>query len=406
MATDLDAVAATFPIRDELAFLNHAGVAPISPPAADALRRYADQFERRAYVDAGWYATLEHGRQQVAALLNARGPHEIAYVPNTATGLGLVAKGLDWRAGDTVVITGVEYPANRYPWEDLTHTHGVRLIEVPERPDGRIPAERIADAIRDDTRVVAISAVQYASGFRADLAAISETVRAASSSKSPCYLCVDAIQQLGVVPMDVRAMGIDFLAADGHKWLLAPEGAGLFYCHEDLIERLRPTVVGAMSMVNPLAFDDYAFRFQDTAKRFEPGSLNVPGLVALAASVDLLLDVGIENIWHRVEQLTAHLAAGLKAKGWGVFSPRTSGGERSGIVSFTPPADSPFARGEHPAGQPRVSSPGANASDLNRVVAELKRDGIILAHRAGRLRASPHFHNTPHHLDRLLDALP
>jgi len=396
MPTDLAAAAASFPIRDELAFLNHAGVAPISPPAAEAVRRFADQYERRAYVDAGWYPTLEHGRKQIATLLNARGPHEIAYVANTATGLGLVAKGLDWRPGDTVVITGVEYPANRYPWEDLTHTHGVRLIEVPQLPDGRIPAARVADAIRDDTRVVAISAVQYASGFRADLAAIAETAHAASSAKSPCYLCVDAIQQLGVVPMDVQAMGIDFLAADGHKWLLAPEGAGLFYCHEDLIPLLRPAIVGAMSMVNPLAFDQYEFRFQDTAKRFEPGSLNLPGLLGLVASVDLLLDVGIDNIWQRVEQLTAHLAAGLKSKGYDLFSSRSSDGERSGILSFTPP---------RATGNPGTPVPGLNP-DLKTLVHTLQKQGIIITARADRLRASPHFHNTTEHLDRLLDALP
>src|SRR5690606_2755265 len=151
--------------RRRMAFFNHAGVAPISGPAADALRSYARQAESSAYIDAGWHRRIEQIKASAARLIHARGRHEIAFVPNTTTGLALVANGSDWQAGDSVIITTVEYPANRYPWENITRRYpGVELIEVPQLPDGRIDPEDVCEEIRDRTRIVAISHVQYASG--------------------------------------------------------------------------------------------------------------------------------------------------------------------------------------------------------------------------------------------------
>ena len=202
-----------FPILRELTFLNHAGVAPISGRAAQALRQYAAEAETQAYYRSSWYDQVRRIKRVTAKLINADGVEEVAFVANTSTGLNMVAGGIDWVAGDNVVITNVEYPANRYPWENLKRL-GVGLIEVEQDSHGRIDSEDVANAVTNRTRIVSVSHVQYSSGFFMDLKPISDMVHRAGG-----YLCVDAIQSIGAVPVDVQAMGIDFLAADGHKWL-------------------------------------------------------------------------------------------------------------------------------------------------------------------------------------------
>jgi selenocysteine lyase/cysteine desulfurase len=241
----------------------------------------------------------------------------------------------------------------------------------------------VCDAITDRTRVVSISHVQFASGFRIDLKPISDMVHRAGG-----HLCVDAIQSVGLLPVDVEAMGIDFLSADGHKWLLGPEGAGIFYCREELCPLLRPSVVGWMNMIDAENYGDYKFEFQPDARRFEPGSWNIPGIVGLGASIDMLLEVGIENVWARVDALTGRLCAGLAEKGYHLFSPRVDPHEHSGIVIFDAPE--------------RIGGPDSHS----KIVHELGQQKIVIASREGRLRVSPHFYNSPEQMDRLIEALP
>ena len=367
-----------FPILSELDFFNHAGVAPISGPAARALEAYAEQAAGRAYVDAGWYRRIAEVKGLAAELIKAAGKEEIAFIPNTSSGLALVAGGVDWRRGDDVVITSVEYPANRYPWMDLQR-HGVRVIEVDPLPDGRVDPEDVCEAITDRTRVVSLSHVQYASGHRIDLRPIADTVHHAGG-----WLCVDGIQSVGVLPVNVAADGVDFLAADGHKWMLGPEGCGFFYCREDLVRELHPAVVGWMNMVDAHDYGDYRFEFQNDARRFEPGSYNVPGILALGASLELLLDTGIETIWSKVEALNEQLAAGLAERGYHVFSPRERPEERSGIVVFEP----------------------RSGVETGQVLEAARRQRVVIVRREGRLRASPHFYNRPEQIDHLLESLP
>jgi len=372
-----------FPILAEHDFFNHAGVAPLSKRAADALRTFAAQAERHSYHQQGWYRKVREVKKLAARLINAAGgEHEIAFVANTSTGISTIAKGMNWRRGDHVVITNVEYPANRYPWEDLRR-FGVEMIEVEQLPDGRIDVEDLTEAITDKTRIVAVSHVQYASGCRVDLKPISDLVH-----KVGGYLCVDAIQSVGAMPVDVQAMGIDFLTADGHKWLLGPEGCGILYVKADLAELLHPNVVGWMNMVNASDYGNYQFEFEKDARRFEPGSYNLPGIFALAASMELLLEVGMSEVWSRIEALTDRLCEGLKRKGYRVFSPRGIG-EKSGIVTFEPPAAT--TRGTPP---------------LPHIVSELEKQNIVIVIREGRLRVSPHFYNTAEQIDRLIAALP
>ena len=235
-------------------------------------------------------------------------------------------------------------------------------------------------AAADDsrTRLVALSHVEFASGQRHDLARIGSFCRENGS-----YFCVDAIQSIGVMPVDVAKMKIDFLAADGHKWMLGPEGAGIFYCRRELLETMRPLVVGWMNVVNAIDYGHYDFTLRPDAGRFECGSYNVGGLLALKASIELLTTVGIDAIWARIHAITNRLIAGLQAKGFQIISPREER-EASGIVSFISP------RGGHEA-----------------LARTLRQDHHIeLALREGRLRCSPHFYNTNQQIDRLLELLP
>ncbi|MEM9414129.1 MAG: aminotransferase class V-fold PLP-dependent enzyme [Planctomycetota bacterium] len=368
---------AEFPVLGEVDFFNHAAVAPISGRAAKAMRDAADACTKRSYLTPGWYGDVLRVKQVAAELIHARGPHEIAFIPNTTTGLAMLAGGLDWQQGDRVVITDVEYPANRYPWTDLKR-YGVEVVEAKQRKDQRIAVQDVVALIDERTRVVALSHVQYASGFRIDLKPIAEAVHAVGG-----VLCVDAIQSVGVLPVDVQAMGIDFLSADGHKWMLGPEGAGFLYCHEDLVPRVTPPIAGWMGRVNALDYGSYDERYQPDARRFEPGTWNIAGIRAMGASLSLLNEVGIGTVWQRVDALNQHLRQGLAGMGYRVVTP-DGPGERSGIVSFVPPA--------------RI--------DPESVAKTLQSERIILAMRGGRLRASPHFYNSIEQVDRLVAALP
>lgn len=373
-------VDAEFPILGRWDFFNHAGVAPIPARARRALEKYAQQAAEDAYMTGKWYRQAEQVRQLAAKLINAS-HHEIAFAKNTSEGLAFVANGLTWNAGDEIIGTEIEYPSNVYPWMDLAQRFGARHIMLPEK-EGRIPTEDVLAAITPRTRMVALSHVEYGSGYRNDLAAIGKVCR-----ERGILLCVDAIQSCGAVPVDVQAMNIDFLSADGHKWLLGPEGLGIFYCRKELIAQVRPEI-GWMNVINATAYEDFDFTLRADARRFECGSYNLAGILAMGASLELFFEVGLNLVHRRILALTDHLAGKLTEKGYRVFSPRTPDAAghdpRSGIVSFDAP----------------------NRADHDKIVRTLEAQKIIVVQRIGRLRASPHFYNTPEQLDRLVAALP
>mgnify|MGYP001222481080 CR=1 FL=1 len=372
---DVGAIRSEMPITRHYNFLDHAAVAPISGRAAAALRRFAEEAETHAHVRGAMYPEVKRIRQQSARLLNCH-PEEVTFVKNTSEGLSYVANGLSFSKGDNIVTAGCEFPANVYPWMNL-RSAGVQLKMVPE-DKGRVPLERIVELIDERTRVVTISAVQFASGFRTDLAKLGTVCQ-----QRGVLFCVDAIQALGCIPIDVRAMKIDFLSADGHKWLLAPEGAGIFYCRHELLGLLRPSSVGWLGVKNPMNFCDYRLEFRDDARRFDGGSYNVPGIFALGASIDWMLEIGIDKIWERVRTLTDRLVAGVQEKGYRVVSSRELS-EASGIVAF-------------------VSA----THDHARIVSHLRQEyRTVIAAREGRLRASPHFYNTEEEIDHLVEHLP
>ncbi|MCC7351602.1 MAG: aminotransferase class V-fold PLP-dependent enzyme [Phycisphaerales bacterium] len=371
-----------FPILRQWRFFNHAAVTAIPHRVAQAMRQYVDEAESSAYIGADWYPKIESLRQSVARLINAHGD-EIAFIKNTGEGLSLVANALEWKAGDRIVTTNVEYPANIYPWMEVARRFGAELILVGEETDEqgrrRVPLDKILhEAGHARTRMVTLSHVEFASGQRHDLATIGRFCRERGK-----LLCVDAIQSVGAIPVDVTAMNIDYLSADGHKWLLAPEAAGIFYCRRDLVPRTRPLTIGWMNIVNAMDFGTYDYTLKDTARRFENGSLNVAGLLGLKASVELFLEIGMDAVAGRLKLLTDRLIAGLEERGFPIVSPR-DGESWSGITSFTAPH-----------------------LDCEKLVKTLRQEfKTEISLRVGRLRCSPHFYNTEKQIDQLVQLLP
>jgi cysteine desulfurase/selenocysteine lyase len=371
-----------FPVLRRWDFFNHAGVAPLPHVASKAMRQYAREAEAGAYLGTSWFADIEKLRQSAAALINCH-RDEIAFVKNTSEGISIVANGIDWQWGNRIVTTAVEYPANIYPWMEQSRGRGCQLVMVPEETDANgcqhVPVEKIlAEADHPQTRLVTLSHVEFASGQRHDITRIGEFCR--SHGK---LFCVDAIQSLGVLPIDVQAMKIDFLSADGHKWLLGPEGAGIFYCSRELIERIRPLMVGWMNVIDAQQYGSYNYTLRSDAGRFECGSYNVCGLLGFRASLELLRSLRTGAVAQRIRELTDRLIGGLTAKGYQVLSPRDKW-QWSGIVSFA------SAKHNH-----------------DQIVAGLRKEHRIeIALREGRLRCSPHFYNTEQQIDRLVETLP
>jgi selenocysteine lyase/cysteine desulfurase len=363
-----------FPVTKRWAFFDHAAVAPLCAPAQRAIVEWSADVAENAIVNLrAWNARIESTRSLAGRLLNCE-PLDIAFIKNTSEGIGIVAEGYPWKPGDNVVTAAEEYPANIYPWMNLTD-RGVELRAVASR-DRRLWIDDIHAALDARTRIVSLSFVEFASGFRNDLDAMGEICR-----RRGILFCVDAIQGLGVFPLDVQKTPIDFLAADGHKWLLGAEGAGILYVKRDLVERLHPVGVGWNSVIGGTNFTKIDFRLKPHAGRWESGSLNVAGVVALGASLQLLLDLGIPVVAERVLFLTDQLCAQAPKSGCEVYSSR-QGNDRSGIVSLIP-----------------------GDRDVRALVRCCRDAGVIINQRAGRLRISPHCYNTPEELDRLLDTL-
>jgi selenocysteine lyase/cysteine desulfurase len=349
-------------------------VAPLTARAQQALAEYAADLADNGDVhEKRWSQRVEEVRDLAGRLLNAD-PADIAFLKNTSEGIGIVAEGFPWQSGDNVVTAQEEYPANLYPWMNL-RARGVETRLVASRA-GRLDIDDIRAAIDPRTRVLSLSFVEYASGYRNDLTALGGLCR-----ERGIFFCVDAIQGLGVLPLDVRNMPIDALAADGHKWLLGPEGAALFYLRRELVERLRPIGVGWNSVVRPRDFAALDFRLKAHAGRWESGSLNVAGITALGASLLLLLEIGIPRIAQRLHELTNYLCERARHAGFEVYSSRRPD-EWSGIVSLL--------------------APGPDARSF---VKFCRLHDLVINHRADRIRVSPHCYNTLEEIDRLLACL-
>jgi len=368
---------ALFPITRRAVYLNHAAV---SPPPITTIRAVESQLkdvnENGSINFRSWFAVKEEARKLLASLLGAR-PEQVAFVRNTSDALSTVANGLTWKQGDNIVTFSREFPSNVYPWLRIRDVFGVEVRMCEER-GGRIDLAELESLFDGNTRVVTISHVQYASGFRIDLERLGRITR-----QHDALLVVDAIQALGVIPTDVEAELIDVAAGGGHKWLLSPEGVGYLYLSDRARERIQPMLVGWVSVPNP---DDY-FNFEQGWNRgtlaWETGTGPASLLHGFRASLELLSRFGVENVAKYLEELTDYLCERLRAKDYEVVSSRAPG-EKSQIVCI----------------QPRQ---GDSAMAL---YARLKQRNIITAPRADRLRIAPHLYNTQGEIDQLIDALP
>ena len=382
-----------FPVTSNLIYLNHAAVGPLSKAASEAMERHTrNQRDFGALEWREWYS--EHTRlRKSAARLIGSAPEEISILKNTSEGLAFVAEGLSWSDGDNVITTDMEFPSNFTPWVHLQR-RGVECRTVRNRHGAFTPAD--IEALMDRrTRLVSISSVSFHNGFVADLDAIGELC-----ASKKVLLCVDAIQSLGVLGMDVKRSRISFLAADGHKWMLGPEGAAIFYCAEDVRDQLEVLETGWMNFDFGGDFIGHRPELRSDGRRFEAGSLNTTGIYGLRASIDLLLEIGMQEIEQEVIRMAEYLRRRLEGIGWASAVDRPP---RSGIVSVTPP----------PVDQERLrcllNEPvGASQSSgltLMRVHKLLEKNRVICAPREGMLRFSPHFYNDEAEIELAVDVL-
>lgn len=364
-----------FPHHETLRYLNHAAVAPWPARASQAVTAFAQENVIQGAKDyPAWLEIEQQLRALLMKLLNAPSTADIALVKNTSEALSFVAFGLDWRAGDQVVISNEEFPSNRIVWEALSR-FGVEVIEVSLA--GKNPEQALLEACTSRTRLLAISAVQYASGLRLDLIKLGQGCR-----QKGVLLCVDAIQQLGALPLDVQACECAFAMADGHKWMLGPEGLGVFYCRSDLREQLTLNEYGWHMLDNAGDYNSREWKPARTARRFECGSPNMLGAVALKASLSLLDEIGMVQVAQELHTRMHMLIEGLKALPGAHVHSATDPNRRAGILTFT-----------------------LDGKDNTTLFEGLKRENIICAQRGAGIRLSPHFYTPQQVLDETLDII-
>ena len=368
---NIDALRKQFPITKSKVFLNHSAYSPLPQRVAETMRAYnADlcRFE----IDESQYNL---GHELFAQLVNAE-KSEIALVPNTSTGLNIVANMLTYPPGANVVTTDMEYPSVVYPW--LKPSLNVELRYV-KNVGGRILIQDVEKAVDEHTVAVAVSHVEYVNGFRHDLKSLAEIAH-----QHDAYLVVDAIQSLGAMGVDVKENDVDFLTASCYKWMLGPAGAGYLYVQKKLIDRFEPPFIGWAS-VRPEVFDTIGFwdisrlQLSETASRFEVGSPSFISFVGAAAALELLLSVGIEKIQARILSLTETLMDSVRNLGLRITTPKDKE-QRSGIVHFC--VDKAQEKAER-----------------------LKKKGVIVSARSHGLRVAPHFYNTEAELEALIREL-
>lgn len=352
-----------FPVADRVVFLNHAGVAPTSTRVVEAVHEFMDSLAHlgRPSFDA-WEDLARKCREQFARMVGAE-PEEIAFVRNTSHGLSLLASGLNWRPGDRVAVAApLEYPSNVYPWMDLAR-RGVVALDAVEADHGAVTVEAAARALRPATRVLATSSAQYATGAVADLDGLGALCR-----ERGVLLCVDGIQTVGVLPTDVKKSGVHFLSADSHKWMLGMMGIGAVFVDRSLVEHVHPPLLGWRSTTEAFDFDRIHFELQDTAGRYEEGSLSYPLIAGFSAALALLEEAGIEAVADHATELVDHLARRLEALG---CTTEPAPEHRRHILVF-----------RHPRADPEQLLEG------------LADRGVIGSLRRGGVRLSPHLYNT------------
>jgi selenocysteine lyase/cysteine desulfurase len=366
-----------FAAANEHTYLNSAAVSPLPRTAIEAVNRQLNDVASHGsshYLD--WIATKNRSRELLASMLNVQ-PEQIAFTRNTSDGFATIANGIRWQQGDNIVSFAREFPANWYPWRRVRDAFDVEVRLCPER-DGRIAMDEFISLIDSNTKVVAISSVQFASGFKADLERIGRAARAVDA-----LFCVDVIQGLGATGYDLPAQYVDAASGASHKWLCAPEGCGYVYLSDRARERVEPTLTGWISVETPWDFEDREQHYKPNALAWESGTGTSSLFYGLEQSLSLLTSTGLDKIDAYLADLTDFLCDGLAGKNYEMISSRRPD-EKSAIVCIK----------------------SKNGASSNELAEHLERENIIVSPRGDRLRIAPHFYNNREDIERLLSALP
>jgi len=352
-------------LTDDLIHLNHAAVGPWPKRTMEAVKQFAaENAQIGSWNYAKWLGIEIKLKQQIKTLINAKSPDEIALLKNTSEGLSFVAYGMHWSKGDNIVISAEEFPSNRIVWESLKPL-GVE-IRMADLQAGASPEESLMTCCDKNTKLLAISSVQYSSGIRVNLPLLGEFC-----VQSDIRFCVDAIQSIGAITTDVQAWHADFVVADAHKWMLAPEGIALFYCRHSLLETLKLHEFGWHMVEHVGDYDKMDWSPATSARRFECGSPNMLGIHAMSASLSLLLEIGMSEVEQRVLSNTEFLINALSA---------------NSNIHVT----SPIAKDRH-AGIVNFKHHIVSAENLYE---KLKANNVLCAMRGGGVRFSPHYYTT------------
>ncbi|MGD0652484.1 MAG: aminotransferase class V-fold PLP-dependent enzyme [Verrucomicrobiia bacterium] len=364
-----------FPVCEKKIFLAHAGVSPLPRRVTEAMQRYLDAAARDDQEDALPERIIGETRQLAAKLIGASA-EEIAFVGSTSMGLAMVATGLAWQNGDNLVCYRDDYPANVYPWMDLER-RGVQLRFVEPKQYGNVTVEDLEPIVDGRTRLVALASTHFLSGWRLGVDRIGQFLK-----KKGVLFCLDGIQSFGALHTTVQH--VDFAAADAHKWLLGPLGIAILYVRKEQFEHLHPPLVGWRNAICPDYVTQEKLTFWPDARRYEPGSLNLTGLVGLHAALEMILEFGIEAIERRVIKLAKQVVAEAQQRGFEVLGPKLDNKWMSGIVTLL-----------------------SKRHDLERLHAELMRANVITSLRCRRggvrcLRVSAHFYSREEEIERLI----
>ncbi|HQU82431.1 MAG TPA: aminotransferase class V-fold PLP-dependent enzyme [Pyrinomonadaceae bacterium] len=366
-----------FPAVKKYTYLNSAAVSPMPTVTAEAVfSQLKDCSENGTLNFNDWVATKDRARALIAEMLNVRAD-QVAFMRNTSDGFASVANGLAWEKGDNIVTFAKEFPSNFYPWRRIRDKFGVELRTCPER-DGRIEIDEFIALIDQNTKLVSISAVQFNSGFRADLRKIGQAAKAVDA-----LFAVDIIQGFGAMGFDLPANYVDIACGASHKWLFSPEGCGILYLSDRARARVEPTFVGWISVETPWDFDDYEQNFKPTALAWESGTGSASLFYGMEQSLKILKEAGLDNIEKYLEELTDYFCELLPQDKYELVSSRATG-EKSQIVCV-----------KH-----------KNGLTSHDIFKRLEKENIIIATRGDRVRISPHLFNNRENIERLIEFLP
>ncbi|MGK0288695.1 MAG: cysteine desulfurase/selenocysteine lyase [bacterium] len=353
-----------FPLDDGTIYLNHAAVAPWPKCTAEIVKQFAqeNQFYGARYYPK-WMVVENELRKNLAKLLNAPSSDDIALVKNTSEALSIVASGLSWKSGENVITSNEEFPSNRIPWEAL-QKQGVELKQVDLQQDD--PTTVLINAIDQNTRLLSISSVQYGSGIAVDLVRLGEVCK-----QKGVLFCVDAIQSIGALETDVQAWQADFVMADGHKWMLGPEGLAVFYSTPEARELIELNQYGWHMVDKHGDFDAKEWIPAKTARRFECGSPNMLGIHALNASIQFLLEIGMDLVEQKVLENAEFTMNEVQKRSNMTLLTSSKKGQFAGIVTFLP-----------------------QGKNLHSIYSNLMEQGVICAMRGGGIRFSSHFYTS------------